>query len=238
MTIEERYFKAKYDADLAAGLYAVYLGGDDSVLNELMAQICPLVRRVYRKTIGPTLHSQQRQMEADALSEAFLILRSKTVPTHPRSFSSFLMTSLQRYYYDLARDYRPRVFNYTKSPDVLPPAGSVKSHKIVETELFYRQLNVLLRDRVRSRIRFIGREQQACWLILDCLLGLSPLDPTIARKRYRIRSPQRIRHLIKYVEILIKAAKLEQEQRSSEDGLDASLWASGRGILRATPDDR
>lgn len=227
-------FQAPYDADLTSAMYQAYEDGDDSILNELITSLCPLIRILFNRIVKGHRRSERDELECNALEEMYRVVSGKSLPNdHPALFTRYLSTIISRSFMDSLNEGRTQVFDYWKlgrSP-YNPSTGFAE----VEAEILDAQVRDVIYNKVKSRIRFIGKEKLACEFILDCESGYKLLDPRVSRRVFKLTS-HRSMYLIRYIRILLKAAALEQRSEYYKDGSITPLWEAGGGFLR-TPSD-
>lgn len=225
------HFLEAYDAEWCSALYELYESGDDSVLNELLTKLCPLVRQTYLHEVGKSLAGDQELIEADALLEVYRVVEEKFVPNgHPKVFSKFLRTVVVRSIRDSIRTMKKQTFDYWKVGKD-PSAEQLPSGYHAEQSIYEEQVRAAIRDAVRSRIRFFGKERKACEFILDCWLGYKFLEPKVARRVFELSS-HRTNYLIRYIRILTKAVAYERRDLEYKSGPLSSEWEASRSILR------
>lgn len=229
------WFDKHYDEDLAFALYSLYEAGDDSVLNDLLTELCPLVRKCFRVDASKSEQGDQGFLEAEALNAVYELLKLKDIPvSHERVFTKYVSTVVLRTFRDTRVYLRTQTFDYWKVARS-PYGSSFASAHEVEADIYRTQITKLLRESVKSKLRFIGVDRDACSYILDCELGYKNLYAETAKRKYGLTS-LRCKYLIKYVTVLLRAALWEFGENEHKDGPLASDWSAGRGILR-TPSE-
>jgi len=202
-------FKGRYDEDLACALYAEYeTSKDPAILNELLAQLCPLIRMTFKRTISPKFRSSQDFLESNALLSVHRLVKLRELPTHPRVFTSYLQSAIRVRLLDSLREVSSEVFEYWKVCRS-PESSEYVTHSDVERYVYLRQRRSIIRSTVRDRIRFDGTEHDACKIILDSKLGLKNVDPRVVRRLCNL-SFGRTKFLTEYVDVLIRAASIEE----------------------------
>lgn len=226
------HFRRYYEEEWCSALYDCYESGDDSVLNDLLDGLCPLIRRNYCEEVGKSSPGNQSYIEADALCTIYDKLTDKSIPNHhPKVFSKFLSRIITRAIRDSLRSIKSQNFDFSKVaryPATYGPLGQ----EIAECRIYEEQVRNNIRKLVKSKIRFLDAERDACGLIIDCLMGYKDLDPKVAKRRFNLSS-YRCNYLINYVRILLKAATYEQREYERESGTFSFIRTSGGSILRA-----
>lgn len=226
-------FLASYDEGWSFALYNCYESGDPDVLDDLLRSLCPLVRRVYVKSINnnEAIRGDQNTLEAEGLNEVYRIVGGKHAPiSHPGAFTRYLSTSIFRVFHDSIRDLKSQVFNYGKAARIAPPE-QIPAQQLVEARIYMQQIRNNVRKAAREMIRFSGAEREVCKLVIDCILGYQTLDPkVIARRRYRL-PPRKCNYLIRYTRIIIKAVIYEQRECEREGDFYSLIWPASRGVL-------
>ena len=227
-----QWFSKPYDIGSAFSLYCLYESGDDSVLNDLISHLCPLIRKCARIERESIKQCDRQTIEADALNEVYNLVKSKDIPTnHPKVFTRFLCTAIIRFFKDSIRNLYSQQFDYWTVARV-PESGRLPSHYEVEAKIYSEQTIRNLRRDVLHKLRFIGEERVACEFILDCRLGYRNLDPMVAKRRCNLNGYD-CRLLLKHVDVLIKAMLWRYGEREHKDGPLAFDWSTGRSFLCA-----
>lgn len=227
----EAYFKAPYDAYLAYAMYEAYEDGDESILDDLVKMVCPLIRQVSCTYARDSYKRGDRgEMEADALSEVLRVIGDKMLPQHPLAFTKFLRRVIRHSMIDSFNRLHPANFDFWLV-DSVPHTLNNFELAVTSARIYREQIAKGIRDIVRSQIRFLGKEHEACCMILDCVVGLMRVDPrTIVKRKYKIHG-RRCNYLIKYVEVLARAASWDILEDEREVGIIPPEWATGGGIL-------
>ena len=225
----EKYFTEEYDADEACALYVIYESGDDSVLNDLIKSLLPLVRRTYLRRISALNKAKQDELESDAIMEVYRLVSGKELPTEPYEFTKYLATTIKRAFYDAITASRLRPFEFGKRGRY-PAAGEIPNQYDVENCIYERELMEEIRRTVKLSLRFAGEEHAACSYIADCLLARKSPSPRGARTRFHL-NVRRFKYLERYVKITIKAASWEIRDRDREKCSASPNWTTGGGLL-------
>jgi hypothetical protein len=227
------WFQKHYCSEKAYSLYLLYENGDDSVLNELLTALCPLVRKCSRLECSSVSSGDQGMIEADALNEVYRVLENKSVPiTCDRVFTRYLATVINRTFRDSLNELHQQTFEFWKVAQY-PDGGRIVSQLDVDAELYRTQIVREILKTIYSRIRFRDSEREACMFIVDCVLGVKDVDPKVVRRKHLLKS-RRCKYLINYVNILVRSTLWEFGEREHKDGPLSLDWTTGRGILRTT----
>lgn len=225
------WFSKTYDEPRAFSLYILYESGDDSVLNELLENLCPLIRRCFRMEVNKDALGDRGNLESDALEAVYELLRDQDIPTHhSRVFTRYVSTVIIRTFRDSLVKLRQQTFDLWQVAQTYPGARLVTSYD-VEADIYREQIHRELRKVVRSRIRFQGADRDACVYIIDCELGYKELPSLTVRRKVGLPNA-RCKYLIRYVNVLIRAALWEFGEREHKDGPLSPDWSPSRGVLR------
>jgi len=224
------YFNQLYDEDLAFAMYLEYEEGDDSILNDLIIQLCPLIRKVSNLEIGSNHGNNLSIVEGEALVKIYELVASRSIPTtHPKVFSRYIFTSALRKMRDIFKELQPQVLDF-RNGCARVPGCTIPGFGDKDNEIYEDQAHKVVREMVTGKIRFIGNERSACLDILDSVLGYSRTDPMIVKGRYKLCN-KAARYFERYIRILVKAAFIEVDDRECRESTPPFEWTSGRDLL-------
>ncbi len=224
-------FLLDYDADIACALYVLYESGDDSVLDELLRQIMPLIHRTLLLSVERVCLATREYLEADALLKAYRLISDRALPTEPSSFTRYLSRAFARSGYDSLRELSPSPLEYWRvggGPDV----STLPTQDQAEDKIYKEQLIASIRNAIRYRIRFVGVTKEACEYILDCYLLADMPDPCVAMRKFSL-TQQDYRYLEQYVLLWIKSFSWEVHHEAREACIVSPVWKASRGLLRS-----
>ena len=224
------YFSAPYDSELSHSMYIAYEEGDESIIEDLLASLCPLIGRTVRRVIT-TDKGNQDEVEADALSEVYRIVIEKTLPYHHHLvYTKFLRTSIRRSIANSFTRLSPSVFEFWRVSDTPYPDGNFEL-ALAHGRIYRSQVAKAIQSEVRAKIRFLNNEKEACYFILDCVVGIVDSDPRVGVKRRFSIHGRRCDYLIRYIEILARSISWDILEDERESGIITSEWASGGSFL-------
>lgn len=228
----EKYFLVDYDADLALALYEDYIYGNEEVLDELIAQLLPLVRIVQRKYFASS-GTTSGSIEADALHELHRIVVGGGIPhDHPKVFSKFIVTCLKRAMLRSLETYSPEIFDYEEAGSYPYTDSFINPHEI-ESKIHYEQIKVEICDTLKKDIRFVGRDREACYYIIDAFLGYSDLREGVLRSKCKLSS-RRLKYLQQVIGVRLRNELHTRHIDEDKSGFIAPVWTAGRGFLRTS----
>lgn len=220
-------FRTRYDEDWSSALYECYSTGDDSVLNDLMTSLYPLVRvYIARHVKKKKLGIDRSLLEADAFADLLLTVQRRDIHNfHPKSFTRYLERVIYASFAKSVRRLRKEIFEFWRVARD-PYSQSIPPPDAVEAEIYQQQLNRIVHDTVVRRIRFLGTEREACEIIVECILGVRPAEPSIAQTVCNLR-PIRYKYLLSYSKVLIRSVVYEIRENERKDGPLTSIWPTG-----------
>jgi len=206
-------FSGNYDKELIYGFYLQYLEDkSNETLDCLLRYIAPLIN------LSAMSFLKKHDCEIDVISNEalehlyFLFISDKLedVPRdNPNHLSTFLWRVVNRSFVDSLR--RNKLIDQSSievlhNNYVFVVSRSI-THNDVEIRLYLDNLKNMLFYMVRSDIRFIKLEYEACVFITSCILGLVNLSPRNAQYRYNLSS-KKLSFFIDYINYLIRINKL------------------------------
>ncbi len=224
----EQYFRALYDENLAFESYMFFALLEGS-LNEAIVSLCPLVRMVVSKYVRDD-HGNRSEIETDALEEVYRVVADKSLPDHPHPFTRYLSTVIRRAIADSFKRTAPQHFDYWRVCR-FPHESPFTSAADVNNKIYSEQIRGVIRSKVRERIRFIDSHLDACRFILECHLGYINLDPSVARRRFKLTTHES-KYFQRYITILTKAVLLELRDHERTLSTIAPQWEASGDVLR------
>ena len=229
----KHYFEIRLNKPLAFGLYQAYEQGEDSVLEELIAQLCPLIRCVFKTEIGPSQYNNQSILEANALEEVYTIVIKKELPDRQEPFINFLYTSIHNSMKKSILELTPKFFDFWQVCRN-PVNSGISGFTEVDMKIYREQIQKAVYSDVKKKIRFMNNERKACILFLDSIMGIKKISPSFVKLKYNLKKKQ-VNYLFDYVKILVKSTMMEHLENERKSHPIAPQWERGRCVL-CTPD--
>lgn len=230
----EKFFNETYDSVLASCLYGLYETGDDSVLDDLMRCMFPLIRRTALRLNRGRLMPDHDYLEAEALNKVYEKITEKVVDNES---PGFFTVQVARWIKDCfvwnLRKGNQQVFDYRKAAKVPYQGYFFENMAYIESKLFTTQVVAEIRKAAKQQVRFINEERKACFLMIDSLLGFSDINVKFARRRFSIRR-ERFKFLYSYTTVLVKAALYDSQYEQHKSGALSLEWETSGGVLCLT----
>lgn len=211
-------FDGAYDAFLASQLCASYQNGSPSreVLNELLAQVGPLINIVLRSEFVGSLYNigetNVDELRSDALVKLWTVFTEKEIETdNPHRFTAYLWTTIRNSIHDTFRFSATHEFDYFYIARDEPMSARLDTHDDADRRVYLKQYNKLLIHSFRADCRFEGKEYSACCWMADQIVYGTNKSLIAAKMLYKLTTKQ-LQFLINYTKVTVKTIARDLKQ--------------------------
>ena len=193
----------KYKESVSLDLYSRYVSSGEG-LNELVDSVIPLINNYIRSLNSSAVSRDTDEFAMSALEKCYALLAQKTPPDRKKSFTYFLISSIN---YDILNTrpmLAPEEFNLIESAAYLP-YGRVLSQEDAELVIHCNQLTQEAYDRTVDAFRFSGSERYVCLKLLKDLCDGKEASTNFLSLRFGVPKPQ-VEGLKDYVKTVYRAS--------------------------------
>ena len=203
----QRLLDLSYDSDLCYDLYRI---GNYDVLLELMVPLARTVLSIEMKGLSDELFDEYLSSSIVTLCENIRNRKYDDSTPDPDRFTNFFYTAVKR---TLSSDYwSTKLFIPESGSECYTHRVRFITHQDIDNRIFLAQLPYEIYHLVESRIRFDGKEYEACLYVLERILQGKRVVAYKMKKQYGI---QDYLFFIRYVQILIRSVLYEMKECQS-----------------------
>jgi hypothetical protein len=199
----------RYDKYVAFELYLLYVEVEDApTLNDAWLAVVPLVGMLLKREFNRLDDSMLEEFEADAIAEIREILRRKMPPINSaESFDWYTYSAVFKHTCELL-EYEIRPLKANPNVACYERLTHIVSGEHIFTEVFTKHLPSYLLQTAVNKIRFAGRERDACEYLLERLAQGKNGSNGALRTRYDIPS-ERVPFFVNYATVLLRQSLYE-----------------------------